>query len=75
MIRVTNSGVSAIIDPVGRATVVSETFTQQALLGEAKFMKGRSIYSKLGDIPWWIATGLMALAAFVRRREASEARF
>ena len=68
LVRVTNSGVSALVDPVGRVLVQSETFVQQALMGEARFVRLKTIYGKLGDIPWWIVGGLMGLAAFIRRK-------
>jgi apolipoprotein N-acyltransferase len=67
MVRVTNSGVSAIIDPNGRVTVQSGTFTEEALTGEVHFLKNRTIYNKLGDIPWWVITILCFAAAFIRK--------
>jgi apolipoprotein N-acyltransferase len=70
MVRVTNTGVSAIIDPVGRTPVVIPVdLTQpQTETGEVAFLELFTIYKKLGDVPWWIVTGLMLLAAFVRRK-------
>lgn len=68
LVRVTNSGVSAIIDPVGRTIVHSGVYTKENLVGEARFLKGRTVYSVLGDIPWWILTALVGIASFRRRK-------
>jgi apolipoprotein N-acyltransferase len=69
LVRATNSGVSAIVDPVGRVVVHSGTFREEALLGEARFMRSRTVYETLGDIPWWLATiVIVAMATFSRPR-------
>ena len=65
--RVSNSGVSAIIDPNGRVVVQGETFKQQALIGDARYMRVETVYSIIGNAPWWIVSALMLLASFVRR--------
>jgi len=75
MVRATNSGVSAIIDPVGRTPVVGGTFVEETLEGNVAFLESGTIYSKIGNIPWWIVTGVMVLTAFVRRREPGERAF
>jgi apolipoprotein N-acyltransferase len=53
-VRVTNSGVTAIIDPLGRVAEASKLMQAQALTGEVRFMSGRSIYSYIGDMIWWL---------------------
>jgi apolipoprotein N-acyltransferase len=71
MVRVTNTGVSAIIDPVGRTPVVIPVnMTEpQTASGQVAFLDRFTVYKKLGNTPWWIVTGLMLLTAFVRRRQ------
>jgi apolipoprotein N-acyltransferase len=67
-VRSTNSGVSAIIDPVGRVVKHGETFEQAAILGEVAWLHGTTVYEVLGDIPWWLVSlGSLGLA-FVRPR-------
>lgn len=56
LIRVTNSGVTAIIDPIGRVSELSDLFVAQAMVGDISFMKGRSVYSYIGNWPWWLLT-------------------
>jgi apolipoprotein N-acyltransferase len=68
LVRVTNSGVSAIVDPNGRVTVQSGVYTKEALVGDARFMHERTIYSRIGDAPWWLLTALVAFASFRRRK-------
>jgi apolipoprotein N-acyltransferase len=68
LIRATNSGVSAMIDPVGRVPLHGGTFTEESLIGVAKFMRARTGYEILGDAPWYLAALAIAAMAFVRRR-------
>jgi apolipoprotein N-acyltransferase len=68
LLRSTNSGVSAVMDPVGRMIAHSETFRQQAIDAVAHWMKGpRTGYEIWGDAPWWLATVAIVAMAFVRR--------
>jgi apolipoprotein N-acyltransferase len=64
LVRATNSGLSGIIDPVGRTILRGETFQEQALLGEARFMRSKTGYEILGDYPWWLATIAILWMAF-----------
>ncbi|WP_437786069.1 apolipoprotein N-acyltransferase [Sorangium sp. So ce1097] len=67
LVRATNSGVSAIVDPVGRVVVHSDTFKEQSLLGEARFMRARTVYGTVQDIPWYAAAVVsVAMALFTR---------
>jgi len=70
MVRVTNTGVSAIIDPVGRTPVVVgvDMAEPKTATGEVRYLQLFSIYKKLGDVPWWLVTAVCALAAFIPRR-------
>jgi apolipoprotein N-acyltransferase len=67
LIRATNSGVSAMVDPVGRVPLKSGTFTEESLVGVAKFMHSATVYEVIGDWPWRLATVAIAAMAFVRR--------
>lgn len=68
LVRVTNSGVSAIIDPVGRNILHGGVYTKESLVGEARFMRERTVYSMIGNLPWWILTALVGIASFRRRK-------
>jgi apolipoprotein N-acyltransferase len=70
LVRVTNSGVSAIVDPNGRVAVHGGVFTKESIIGQAKFLRERTVYSRIGDAPWWILSALVGVAAFRRRKGA-----
>lgn len=70
LVRSTNSGVSAIIDPNGAIVdgTLSTPFQAEARDAVIRWMKGGTVYEVLGDIPWYIVTLGIAGAAFRRRR-------
>ena len=51
LLRSTNTGISAIIDPVGRVVAQTDTFVQTNLVGEVGLMEGeKTLYTRLGDV-------------------------
>jgi apolipoprotein N-acyltransferase len=68
LIRATNSGMSAIIDAAGRVVMHGGAFREEALIGEARFMRQRTGYELLGDAPYWTATLAIALMALVEKK-------
>jgi apolipoprotein N-acyltransferase len=56
LVRSTNSGVSAIIDPIGRVVSHSGTYRQEAIRAEVAWLQGRTPYRVLGDAGWWLIT-------------------
>jgi len=71
-VRSTNSGVSAVIDPVGRVVKHGGTFEEQALLAEIAWLKGKTVYELLGDVPWWLASLIALGFAIARPKQASD---
>ncbi len=67
LVRSTNSGVSAIVDPVGRVVAHTPPFEPAALLGEISWLRGRTPYEALGDMPYWLAAAV-ALGLSLRGR-------
>ncbi len=68
LVRATNSGVSGIIDPIGRTILHGGTFKEEALLGEARFMHATTGYEILGDYPWYLAALASVFMAFRVRK-------
>jgi len=66
MVRSTNSGVSAVIDPAGRVVARTGLLTRDSLRATVRLRSGRTLYGRLGD--WPGALGLLAtLAALLTR--------
>jgi len=64
LVRATNSGVSGIVDAAGRVVAHGGTFREEAVVGEARFMRQTTLFGLIGDAPWYIATiviGAMAI--------------
>jgi apolipoprotein N-acyltransferase len=70
LVRGTNSGVSAVVDPVGRVVAHSGTFRQETISAPIHWMRARTVYERLGDWPWFLVS-LGAFAAAFRRANAA----
>jgi len=69
LVRSTNSGVSAFVDPVGRVVKHTGTFRQEAIAAEVAWLRPSTGYGLWGDLPWWLVSVAACGLAFVRRRE------
>ncbi|MCC6849591.1 MAG: apolipoprotein N-acyltransferase [Deltaproteobacteria bacterium] len=67
LVRATNSGVSAIVDPAGRVVARTGLLTRTNLRGVVHPLAGTTLYARLGDWPGWLALAVVALAALRRR--------
>jgi apolipoprotein N-acyltransferase len=61
LVRATNTGVSSIIDPVGRLNHRSGQWTKETLVGRIPMMHGRTVYAVLGDWLGWLCAILALL--------------
>ena len=69
LLRATNNGASGIVNPRGEITAELPQFEANVLRGEFEVMKGRTPYSKLGDIPaLFLLTVLLVVTATRSRR-------
>ncbi len=65
--RAANTGISGLVDPYGRVVVRSGIFEQVGLVGEARFLTSRTVYSQIGDMIAFVAIALTVLAATFAR--------
>jgi len=72
MVRVTNSGVSAVVDPVGRVVRHGGTFSEESWVAPVRFIRNRTVFSYVGNTLWWLVTALMAVCCFLRRPRRKE---
>ena len=73
MVRSTNTGISAIIDPLGRIVAQTPTFEEATLLTELKAISlGPTLYGRWGDWIAWVSLAGMTLWIMRQRRRLSE---
>jgi len=69
MVRATNSGISAVVDPLGRIVAQTGVLTRENLRYNVHMLDGDTIYTRLGDWPGWL--GVLAIGwMLIRRRDA-----
>ena len=70
LVRSTNSGVSAVIDPLGRVVARTGLMTRENLRAEIRMLEQDTIYTALGDWPGWLSFLLLAWMLIQRRNAA-----
>jgi apolipoprotein N-acyltransferase len=65
--RAANTGISGIVDPYGRIVARSSIFEQVGVIGEARFLTSRTVYSLIGDVIAYVSIALTVLAATFAR--------
>lgn len=66
LVRATNSGVSAIVDPAGRVVAQTQVGTRENLRGTVGLRTGKTLYSRFGGWLGWLAA-LLTLVPFARK--------
>lgn len=67
LVRATNTGISAIVDPAGRIVAQSGLFEPATLIHPVHMLDETTIYAALGDWPGYVAATVL-LWVYVRRR-------
>ncbi len=75
LIRSTNSGLSAVVDPLGRTIASIPPFTAGTVAVKVRLLDEQTLYTAyLGETPWWllfaVTTGMMIVGRW-RRGEKS----
>ena len=71
--RVSNSGLSALIDSNGRVVVQTQAMRPDVVVGEARYMRVPTLYSLIGDYPWWVVSALTVAAGFIQAKRTKRA--
>jgi apolipoprotein N-acyltransferase len=72
LVHATNSGVSAVVDPLGRIVARAGLLTRENLRAEVPLLDGGpTLYGRLGDWPGWLAGAALAGLLLARRRAAA----
>ncbi|NJN52356.1 MAG: hypothetical protein HC809_11960 [Gammaproteobacteria bacterium] len=64
LLRATNNGVTAIVDPAGRVTARLPQFEAGVLTGTFEPMRGLTPYTRFGDLPTLVLLLLVGLVSF-----------
>lgn len=66
--RAANTGISGFIDPYGRVLEKTGLFGQAVVVADLRFIKSRTIYSRIGDLIAWLSLAVVAAAMLGTRR-------
>jgi apolipoprotein N-acyltransferase len=66
--RAANTGISGFVDPYGRVLAKSALFEEALLVHDLRFLRERTIYSRIGDTIAWLSLALTAAAFLATRR-------
>jgi apolipoprotein N-acyltransferase len=66
VLRGTNTGISAVIDPHGRVTARAGLFEEGVLAADVRTQRRQTFYARHGDAPVLAAVGLAAVLALAR---------
>ena len=53
--RAANTGISGFVDPYGRVLAKTQLFEQAVVVRDVRFIKDRTIYSRIGDLVAWLS--------------------
>jgi apolipoprotein N-acyltransferase len=68
LVRAANTGISGIVDPYGRVLDRSGIFEPAVVVGQARFLKTTTLYTRWGDVFAYASVGLVVVAILLARR-------
>jgi apolipoprotein N-acyltransferase len=69
--RAANTGISGFVDPYGRVMQRSNMFESAVMAEDLKFLTGRTVYSRIGDVAGWSSVALTLAALLASRRRVN----
>ncbi len=74
LVHATNTGLTAIIDPAGRIVTELPSHRPASTVATVRWMRGWTLYERIGSAPAWAAAAVAAIMVIRRRRGCSSAR-
>jgi apolipoprotein N-acyltransferase len=71
--RAANTGISGFVDPYGRVIAKSSLFTEALLVEDLRFLRTRTVYSRIGDLVAWLCLAMTVAALLASRRGSRSA--
>jgi apolipoprotein N-acyltransferase len=68
--RAANTGISGFVDPYGRVIEKTALFVDAVSIHDVRFIRERTVYSRIGDVAAWLSLALTVAALLVARRFA-----
>ena len=68
LLRATNDGVTAVIDPYGRITARAPAYTAATLAGAFDYLGDETFYNRYGDVFAWLCVAATAVCAALAAR-------
>ncbi len=65
LVRVTNTGVTAVYDPLSEKQISLAQFTDDVLVTDVHLIGGNSFYARHGTWPWWTILVISTLASVI----------
>ena len=69
LVRAANTGISGFVDPYGRVLQRSNMFQSAVMAEDVRFLTGRTIYNRTGDIVGWVSVALTLAALLATGRK------
>lgn len=75
LVRATNSGTSAVVDPLGRTVARIRPFVEGTATAPVRLIRERTLYTAhVGELPWWLLSAAAAGSIVVKGRRRSAPR-
>ena len=67
--RAANTGISGFVDPYGRVVRKTALFEQSLEIADLRFIRHRTIYSRIGDLVAWLSLAFTAAVLLATGRK------
>jgi apolipoprotein N-acyltransferase len=68
LVRAANTGISGVVDPYGRVLTSTPIFEAAVVVGEARFLTGSTVYTRVGDALAYASVLATVVMLIVTRR-------